>query len=154
MELLTILFLLGSFAVVYVGLVQYPPLDLLAPAILFVIGFAMVGLFLRQGRKERQKPTGRHITAALLPWVVAVLFFVNGEMDDSTEIRYPTVIIETHYGSRIGGRSLIVRSWRPNRQTETIYMSAFAPFYFPGRQITVGIKSGALGIPWIRSISR
>ena len=154
MELLTVLFLLGASALVYVGLVRYPPLDLLAPALLFVVGFAMVALFLREGRRERQKPNVRHLAAGLLPWVAAALFFANGEMDRSAEIRYPTVIIETHYGSRIGGRRLIVRSWRSNHQSETIYLSAFAPFFFPGQQITIGVKSGALGVAWISSISR
>jgi len=154
MQLLTGFFLFGAFALVYAGFVRYPPLDLLVPVVLFVVGFAMVGLFLREGRRERQKPNVRHLAAGLLPWVAAALFFANGEMDRSAEIRYPTVIIETHYGSRIGGRRLIVRSWRSNHQSETIYLSAFAPFFFPGQQITIGVKSGALGVAWISSISR
>jgi len=124
------------------------------PAVLFVVGFAMVGLFLREGRRERQKPNGRYLAAALLPWVAAALFFANGKMDRSAEIRYPTVVIETHYGSRIGGRRLIVRSWRSDHQSETIYLSAFAPFFFQGQQITIGVKSGALGVAWISSVSR
>jgi len=154
MGLLTSFFLLGASALVYVGLVQYPPLDLLVPAVLFAVGFLMVGLFLREARRERQKPNVRHLTAALLPWIAAALFFANGEMDRSAEIRHPTVVIETHYGSRIGGRRLIVRSWRSNHQSETIYLSALAPFIFQGQQITIGVKSGALGVAWISSVSR
>ena len=154
MELLTVVFLFGAFALVYVGFVRYPPLDLLVPAVLFVIGFAMVGLFLREGRRERQKPNVRHVGAALLPWFAAALFFANGDIDRSAEIRYPTVVIETHYRSRIVGRRLIVRSWRSNHQSETIYLSAFAPFFFQGQRITIGVKSGALGVAWVSSISR
>jgi len=154
MELLTCFFLLGASALVYVGLVRYPPLDVLVPAVLFVIGFAVVGLFLREGRRERQKPNVRYLATALLPWVAAALFFANGEMDRSAEIRYSTIVIETHYGSRIGGRRLIVRSWRSSHQSETIYVSAFAPFFFQGQQIAIGVKSGALGVAWISSISR
>jgi hypothetical protein len=154
MELLTGFFLLGAFALVYVGLVRYPLLDMLVPAVLFVIGFVMVGLFLREGRRERQKPNLRYLAAALLPWIAAALFFANGEVDHSAEIRYPTVVVETHYGSRIGGRRLIVRSWRSNHQLETIYLSAFEPFFFQGQKITIGVKSGALGVAWISSISR
>jgi len=154
MELLTGFFLLGASALVYVGFVRYPPLDLLVPAVLFVIGFAMVGLFLREGRRERQKPNVRYLTAALLPWVAAALFFANGEMDRSAEIRYPTLVIETHYGSRIGGRRMLVRSWRSNHKSETIYLSAFTPFFFQGQQITIGIKSGVLGVAWVSSVSR
>ena len=154
MQLLTGFFLLGAFALVYAGFVRYPLLDLAVPAVLFVIGFAMVGLFLREGRRERQKPNVRHLAAALVPWIAAALFFANGAMDRSAEIRHPAVILETHYGSRIGGRRLIVRSWRPNHDSETIYVSAFAPFFFQGQQITVGVKSGGLGIAWISSVSR
>lgn len=154
MEFLTGFFLTGASALVYIGLVRYPLLDLFVPAILFVVGFAMVGLFLREARRERQNPNGRYLAAALLPWIAAALFFGNGELDRSAEIRYPTVVMETHYGSRIGGRRLIVRSWRPNHQSETIYLSAFAPFFFQGQQITIGVKSGALGVAWVSSVSR
>jgi len=154
MKLLTGFFLLGTSVLVYMGFVRYPPLDLFVPVLLFVVGFAMVGLFLREGRRERQRPTGRYLAAALLPWVAAALFFINGQMDRSAKIRYPTVVIETHYGSRIGGRRLIVRSWRADHQVETIYLSAFAPFIFQGQQITIGVKSGALGVAWISSVSR
>ncbi len=153
-DFLSGLSLFGAFAVVYAGLVRYPPVDMLAPAILFVIGFVMVSLFLRQARKEGERPSGRHFAAALLPWTIAVICSANGALDHSEETRHATVVVQTRYGSRIGGRRLIVRSWRPDHETETIYLSAFARFYFPGQQITIGVKSGALGVPWISSVSR
>ena len=55
---------------------------------------------------------------------------------------------------RSARNNLVVRSWRPGRTDESVYINSFAPFYFRGQTVTVGVRSGALGLPWISSVLR
>lgn len=96
--------------------------------------------------------TPKYLSMSLLPWALAAFFILNGAFDNSNEIRYQTVVVESHYGR--GPTWVIVQSWRPDEATVTLYVSAWAPFFLQGQPITVGLKSGTLGITWISSISR
>ena len=66
-------------------------------------------------------------------------------------VRHQTVVLESHY---YGPTWVIVQSWRPGEATVTLWVSAWTAFFLRGEPVTVGVKSGALGITWISSISR
>jgi hypothetical protein len=151
-KILTPLFLLGSFTLAYFVFIRYPPVETTATMVLFVLGFFVLAIFFRQGRME--KVTARYILAALLPWVIAGFFFANAALDYSEETVHPTVVVQTYYGTRWQRKELIVRSWRSGRTTESVYVSSFQPFFYEGQHVAIGVKSGALGVSWISSISR
>lgn len=95
------------------------------------------------------------ILASLVPWFVAAAFFANGALDHSEEHRHRAVVIETRYSYRSSiFDNLVVRSWRQGRANEVIRVWAYQPFFYPGDFVTVGVRDGALGVPWISSFSR
>lgn len=119
---------------------------------LFAVGFVMAALFLRGGRNANL--TAGYLVTALLPWLAAGWFFANGALDQSEEIRHQTVVVETRYSFRGLRDRLVVRSWRSGRANESIYVSALQPFFYRGESVTVCVKSGALGLPWISRVLR
>jgi len=154
MEILPVIFLLGSFSLAYAAFIQYPPVDVGTTMAFFAVGFVIVALLLREGRKESNAVTATYLLAAFLPWVIAGLFFANGKLDHSEEIRHQTVVIERYYGSRWMRDEVVVRSWRVGRTRESVYVSALQAFFSDGERITIGVKAGTLGLPWVSSISR
>ena len=153
MAILTAVFLAGCIALVYSAFVPYRPLDGQSLFLVLLLGFVAGVLFLRQhkGRPATAPP----ILTALLPWLVAGFFFGNGALDTSPEIRHATGVVETRYSYRSGIRdTLVVRSWRPGHTTESILVSAYQKFFYPGETLTVGVKNGAFGLAWISSVSR
>jgi hypothetical protein len=86
--------------------------------------------------------------------MMAGSFFANGALDPSQEIRHQTVVIKRTYGNRWMPDGLVVRSWRAGRMKESLYVGHFhQPFPHAGDYVTIGVKSGTLGIPWVSSIS-
>jgi hypothetical protein len=155
MKKLTSIFLLGCIALLYFAFGPYPPLDSAGTFWgVFIPSFAVLAMILRDAREE-QRATLKHVFAALLPWIFALLFLGNGALDHSEERQYPTVVIETRYSYRSGMRdTLVVESWRPGRKTESLRVGSYQRFFYSGDRVTVGVKSGALGLPWITSVSR
>jgi len=144
-------FIVGCGLLYYCVVARYPPLG---------TGKYLVGLFilcfcagiLLFGIPNADRITPKYLAISFLPWVLAVLFVVNGLFDNSNEVRHPTVVVESHYYR--GPTSVIVRSWRPGETTVTLYVSRWAPFFLQGQPVTVAVKPGALGITWISSIYR
>lgn len=156
MQVLTGVFLFGYFAFAYVTFIRYPPLDTGTIMILFLVGFVMVALLLRGGQKENRSVTVAYVVAALLPSVMAGLFFANGALDHSEQVRHHTVVVERRYGSGLIPDSLVVQSWRSGRTMESVYLSSLPSFHSPfhkGDPITLGVKSGTFGVPWVSSIA-
>ena len=152
MKILQLVFLFGAFALLYSALRPYPPLsaDTVLVA-LFAICLTVGGILFTADGDEGV--TAKYLLASLLPWLLAALFLANGALDDSNEIRYQTVVVDSHYG-RWTHDEVVVRSWRSGRTNESFYLSPIKRFFHHGEPITVGVKSGALGISWISSISR
>ena len=86
------------------------------------------------------------------------MLFANGALDPSNEVRHSTVVLQSTYGR--SWTILDVRSWRPDRTKESIYIKTGFPwsrdpgFFFEGKPVAVGVRSGALGIEWVSSITR
>jgi hypothetical protein len=120
---------------------------------IFLPTFAAAAIFLRGASGKTVTPT--YFLAALVPWMLAGLFFANGALDHSAELHYPTVVVETRYSYRSGIRdTLVVRSWRPGRTTESVTVNAYQRFFYPGERVTVRVRTGALGLSWISGVSR
>lgn len=152
MKILTPIFLVGCMPFVYIAFARYPPVDIVVVMALFAVGFVMAALFLRGGRNRNVRAA--YLVTALLPWLAAGWFLANGALDQSEEIRHQTVVVETRYSFRGLRDRLVVRSWRSGRTSEWIYVSALQPFFYRGESVTVCVKSGALGLPWISRVLR
>ena len=87
---------------------------------------------------------------ALLPWVMAAGVKSNSLFDSSPpEIHHQTVISSEE---GIYRNTIRVTSWRPGRAGENVRTDP-ATKCAAGSPITIAIKSGALQLPWFRSIS-
>jgi hypothetical protein len=155
MKRLIPIFLVGCMALLYFALGPYPPLDSTGAFwAIFIPCFAAVAMFLRNGKAEKSAAP-KCALGASAPWLFAVLFLANGALDHSEERRYSTVVVENRYSYWSGLRdTLVVRSWRPGRETESLRVNSYQRFFYPGDRVMVGVKSGALGLPWINSVSR
>lgn len=91
-----------------------------------------------------------------VPWIFAVLLFVNGKLDTSRPIRVPaTVVGKVATGAFPRSRRLIVTSWRMGRRVERIAVDQndFDRFQ-KGDDIVIQAQKGAVGIPWIYGVFR
>jgi hypothetical protein len=156
MKILRPIFLFGAFALAYCVMHRYPPVGTGTVMLTLFILCLFSGIILFGANKDADV-TAKYLLASLVPWLLAAFFVVNGAFDHSEEIQYQTVVVEKHYGR--GLTRLIVRSWRSGRTNETLYIRGWGnlpgqrrPVY-TGDPLTVGVKSGALGMPWISSIS-
>jgi hypothetical protein len=153
MRILKYIFVVGIFPFRYGLFHPYPPLSPNALLVAFYAVCFVVGVMLFFVDRD-QKVTVTYLLGSLLPWLLAGFFLANGALDHSNEDRYQTVVVNTHYRYRWPGDEVIVRSWRSGRTTESFYEHSYQRFYRPGDRVTVGVKSGALGTPWVNSISR
>lgn len=151
MKILRPAFVIGSAVLYYCVVAGYPLLETgKYVAGLFILCFVVGGIVFTAPKDDWI--TAKYLSMSLLPWALAAFFTLNGAFDDSSEVRHQTVVVEEHFGR--GARRVIVQSWRPGETTVTLYVSSWAPFFLQGQPITVGVKSGALGIAWISHISR
>ena len=151
MKLLVPAFLIGCMAAVIATFLYPPFVDRMSLWALLLAAFIAIVLFLQSG--DRVAP--RYVVGALVPWVAAAGFLANGRLDTSAEIRHPTVVIEERYSYRSAVLdTLVVRSWRDGRTTESVPVHALQPFFNPGDRVSVGIRPGAFGLPWISSVTR
>ncbi len=158
----TALFLLG--AVLFVPVSQaFPPLELDGVMIFVgVLFFTVLGLglwLIRRARERQEIEVLKRIYFGFLPlpWILAALLFVNGQLDsgparmETTQIvgkfRMPGILLRT--------QRLVVRSWRPERRVERVMVTQddFDRFQ-EGDDIVVEIENGAVGIPWIYGVHR
>jgi hypothetical protein len=157
LRILRFVFLFGAFALAGGVMGPYQPLGTGTVMVASLIICICAGTIVFSADKD-ENVAARHLLACMVPWALAALLIANGAFDHSDEIRHQTVVVDTHYG-RSWDR-VIVRSWRPGRTNETLYIrdTFFMPskfgFFLRGEPVTVGIRSGALGMPWISTISR
>lgn len=149
------LFVVGSVVLFFCTLMPYQLLSVgraMLTVILICLSSAII-LF----RSENYEWSGgvKSIFIALLPWLLAALLLVNGAFDRSIEVPHQTKVIESDIWQCCD--VVTVESWRPGRKEETVYIFEIFGrfrFFFKGQALSVGIKSGALGMPWIGSVSR
>lgn len=151
MKILVPVFLFGALAL-GISLHPYQPFDAGSMLLgVFAICITALGILVTADKDEHIN--AMYLLAALLPWLLASALVVNGALDRSPETLYHTVVIKEHF-NRKWMDSIVVRSWRPGRATESVYVRGYNGFYDPGEGVTVGIKPGVLGIAWVSSVSR
>jgi hypothetical protein len=152
MRSLQAIFLFGVLALVYCAFRAYPPLsaNLLLVAV-FVACLTVGGVLLSAGKD--QHVTAKYVFASVFPWLLAGLFLANVVLDDSKEIRNQTVVVESQYAIW-SFQNVVVQSWRPGRTTETLWLRGYNNFLLPRQHLTIGVRTGALGVSWISSIYR
>ena len=143
-------FIIGSGVLYYCVVAGYPLLDTGVYLVGLFILCIVVGIFVFSTTKNN-RITLKYLSMSLLPWALAAFFILNGALDNSSEVRHQTVVVESHY---YGPTWVIVQSWRPGEATLTLWVGGWTPFFLQGQPITVGVKSGSLGITWISNISR
>ena len=157
MKILRLILISGSIALFYCILRPFPLLSA-GQALLSVLLICLsLGIILFRA-EVNQPVTAMFLLTSLIPWLLVALFLANGAFDHSSEVRHPATVVETQYG--LTWDLVVVNSWRPGRAHESLYMKT--PIFFgrstgiflQGEPLSIGIKSGAFGIPWISSISR
>jgi hypothetical protein len=159
----TAVFLAGSLAFPYVSQI-YPPLDLdlmlVFFGVFFFIALTIAVVLERRARKHQELEVLKRIYAGfiLLPWILGATLLVNGGLDSSKDITYHPATVDGRYnmpGIVRGTRRLFVNSWREGQKTERLAVNADDYDRFqPGDQVNVGVKPGALGIPWYFGVYR
>lgn len=154
-------FLAGSLAFPYISQI-YPPLELDLMLIFFgVIFFVVLAIAIvleRRARKRQEIEILKHVFSGfiLLPWILAATLLVNGRLDSQSVTNHSTTV-DGRYSLPpvVRGRRLFVKSWRELGKSESLAVSEYDYDRFkPGDQVNVGIKPGALGIPWYYDIYR
>ena len=150
-------FPIGAVALAYLVVSPHPLVSagptLIGVAVFFFITYLAV---FTAPPKLRARPG--HKVACLLPWILCALLVINWWNDRSPEVRHNTTVFEAHYSR--GWDYLVVKSWRAGRKREVLYLRTWFvltghwPRVHNGDTISVGVKPGALGIPWISSLSK
>lgn len=106
---------------------------------------------------QDESVTPKYVACSVLPWLLAGLLLANGAADHSQEELHRAVVINSRYYLR-GLDIVYVQSWRSGKSNESLYLKRSMlfganGFFLPGESVTVGVKSGALGMAWISRIS-
>jgi hypothetical protein len=156
MKILHVVFLIGAFAALYS---VFRPYALLTGGSMglgvLVLCICSGGVLFSADQDESVGP--KYIACSVLPWLLAGLLLANGAADHSQEELHRTVVIDSRYYLR-GIDIVNVQSWRSGKSNESLYLKrsqlfVTSGFFLPGDRVTVGVKSGALGMAWISRIS-
>src|SRR6266481_1927321 len=159
----TAVFLVGSLAFPYVSQI-YPPLDLdlmlVFFGMLFFVGLTIAVVLDRRARNRRELEVLKRVYSGFipLPWILAATLLANGALDSKENVTYYPTTVESRYnmpGIVRGTRRLIVRSWRDGQKIERLAVNSDDYDRFrAGDTVMVGVKPGALGIPWYFGVYR
>jgi hypothetical protein len=143
--------------VAYCAMNRYPLLNS-SDAILAIGAVGVIGASILGGGDEGRITVPRLLACflvSLLPWATAGIFVANGMLDRSDEVPHETTVVGVHY-YLTSWDIITVRSWRPDRTTETFLWGTYkyGGFLHPGTPVTLRVKSGAVGLPWISGWSR
>src|SRR5215471_6691832 len=150
-------FPIGTIALAYLVVSPHQLLNAV-PILIGVIVFGLIAgaAIFTAPPKLRTRPG--HKLACLLPWILCAILVINWSNDRSPEIRHSAKVLETHYSS--GWDYLVVKSWRPGRDREVLFLKTWFtvqrhwPTVTCGDSVWVGVRSGALQLPWISSMSK
>ncbi|HEY4581123.1 MAG TPA: hypothetical protein VIG89_08820 [Candidatus Acidoferrales bacterium] len=150
-------------AVVFVPASQaFPPLELDAILIFGgVLFFAVLGLglwMIQRARGKREIEVLKRIYFGFLPlpWILAVLLFVNGRLDTTPpQLQTTSVVGKFRMPGALRTQRLIVRSWRPGRRFERVMVARDDYDRFQvGDAVVVQVENGVAGIPWVYGVYR
>ncbi len=156
----TAFFLLGAIAFV-VASVRYPTLEvdgmLIFIGILFFFTLGLAIWLERRALKHQELELLKRIYYGLIPvpWLLAIVLFVNGAFDSSRPQVEPTRVIgKFSMRGPMPMHQLIVSSWRDGNGVERLSVGAqdFDRFNV-GDPIDVEVGGGLIGIPWVRGVS-
>ena len=153
---LRIVFLIGAFVSFYSVSGPYPLL-VAGPVLVCVAAVCICGAVVLLGAPKDTPVIGKDIAVAVFPWLLLCGLLANGALDQSSEVLHQTTVLRTEY--RRNWDVVVVQSWRAGRTTESLYIRrpflfGVGGFFLRGRVITVGVRAGALGMPWITRVSR
>jgi hypothetical protein len=159
----TAIFLAGSLAFPYVSQI-YPPLELDLMLVffgaLFFVALTIAVILDRRAQNRREVEVLKRVYLGFipLPWILAALLLANGALDSKDNVTYYPTTVYNRYnmpGIVRGTRRLIVRSWRDGEKVERLAVNSddFDRFH-AGDAVSVGVKQGALGIPWYFGVYR
>jgi len=159
----TAIFLAGSIAFPYVSQI-FPPLDLdlmlVFFGILFFVALTIAVVLDRRAQNRREIEVLKRIYSGFipLPWILAATLLVNGSLDSKKNVTYYPTAVDSRYnmpGIVRGTRRLFVHSWRDGQKIERLAVNSddFDRFR-AGDAVSVGVKPGALGIPWYFGVYR
>jgi hypothetical protein len=91
-----------------------------------------------------------------LPWILAVLLFVNGRLDTTPpQLQTTSVVGKFRMPGALRTQRLIVRSWRPGRRFERVMVVRDDYDRFQvGDAVVVQVERGVAGIPWVYGVYR
>jgi hypothetical protein len=140
----------------------FPPLEIDAILIFvggvffFSLGIAYwIDLRARQ-RKEIEAIKRVYFGMIPVPWIFAMMLFLNGKLDTSRPIRVPATVVGKFATAGLPrSRRLLVTSWREGRRIERVSVDQndFDRFQ-RGDDIIVQAQRGALGVPWVYGVFR
>ncbi len=154
-------FVLGALAFLVAGR-WYPPLELDGMLIFIgVVFFFTLGLAVwveRRAARRGDVEAAKRVFYGLVPvpWLLAVLLFLNGGLDRSPPQNCAASVIgKFGVSAPLPNRRLVVTSWRDGRQIERVAVDRddFNRFR-PGDAINVRVEGGLVGIPWVYGVSR
>jgi hypothetical protein len=156
MKILHAVFLTGAFAALYSVFRPYAVLEGGSTGIAVLLLCICSGGVLFSA-DEDEHVSSKYIMCSLFPWLLASLLITNGIADHSHEVLHHTFVIESRYYLR-GIDIVNVQPWRSDRGKQSLYLKrsqlfGAGAFFLPGDAVAIGVRSGALGIPWISSIS-
>ncbi len=154
-------FLVGVILFVVASQV-FPPLEIDAILIFvggvffFSLGVAYwIDLRARQ-RKEIEAIKRIYFGMVPVPWIFAMMLFLNGKLDNSRPIRVPATVVGKFATSGLPrSRRLLVTSWRAGRRIERVSVDQYDFDRFQrGDDIIIQAQKGALGVPWVYGVFR
>lgn len=154
-------FLLGAIAFLPVSQL-YPPLELDGMLIMLgVVFFAALGLAFWvewRARRDRDVEILKRVYYGFvpIPWIMCALLFVNGRFDSATANPQAVVIVgKFAMPGVLRNQRLITTSWREGRRIERVPVGRgdFDRFH-TGDHVTVAVRGGTIGIPWVEGIYR
>jgi hypothetical protein len=159
----TAVFLAGSLAFPYVSQI-YPPLDLdlmlVFFGLLFFIALTLAVILDRRAQTRQEIEVLKRVYLGFipLPWILAATLLANGALDSQKNVAYHSTTVDSRYnmpGIVRGTRRLFVHSWRDGQKIERLAVNSDDYDRFrTGDSVAVGVKPGALGIPWYFGVYR
>ncbi len=159
----TAVFLAGSLAFPYVSQI-YPPLDLdlmlVFFGVIFSVGLTIAVVLDRRAQNRQELEVLKRVYSGFipLPWILAATLLANGALDGQKNVVYHPSTVDSRYnmpGIVRGTRRLFVHSWRDGQKIERLAVNSddYDRFH-AGDAVMVGVKPGALGIPWYLGVYR
>jgi len=159
----TAVFLVGSLLFPYASQI-FPPLDLdlmlVFFGVIFFVALAVAVVLDRRAQNRQELEVLKRVYSGFipLPWILSATLLVNGALDSREKVTYHATTVDSRYnmtGIVRGTRRLFVHSWRDGQKIERLAVNSDDYDRFRGGDsVNVGVKSGALGIPWYYGVYR